>query len=75
MEPYGDNLKVTGTCDHQSGLKKREKPTPDARWCGEWWDCPVCGYSRLIPSDDLKAQLAEQQLSIDRGQYRLSIRQ
>lgn len=53
-------LQIHGKCDHKNGLVKRKKPTKEAAWCGTWYDCPSCGFSRLIPSLELEVELERQ---------------
>lgn len=52
----------TPLCDHENGLVLRplSRQTPEQRFCGIWYDCPHCHFSKLIPSKGLLAQLAAQ---------------
>jgi len=59
-----DETKERTKCDH-GNLQKREKTTGIVAWCGSWYDCPACGFSRLVVSSELKSQLREQERATD----------
>lgn len=41
-------------------MPQRERPTPDAAWCGTWYDCQRCHSSVLVQSEALRAFLESQ---------------
>ncbi|WBB94110.1 hypothetical protein [Verrucosispora sp. WMMC514] len=43
-------------------LRPLDRQTPEQRWCGVWYDCtdPWCRTATLLPSPELRRQLAEQ---------------
>lgn len=47
---------------HGQPMTLRIPLTPEQEWEGDWWDCadPACTGSRLLPSPELAAFLAEQ---------------
>lgn len=63
------NAPSRGSCDHEHNLIKRptQRMTYEQTWCGDWYDCPNCTYSRLIESPELRAALAAQQESYNAG--------
>jgi hypothetical protein len=42
--------------DQRLIVRPLERQTPEQRWCGTWYDCPVCHYSVLVLSAELQAQ-------------------
>ena len=44
-------------------LRPLARQTAEQRWCGTWYDCTAhcCWTSVLLPSPELRAQLAEQE--------------
>lgn len=45
---------------HKTTLTQRNPATYEQKWCGDWFDCQQCGYSTLIPSNELNVTLTEQ---------------
>lgn len=50
-------------------LRPLDRQTAEQRWCGVWYDCGAhrCWSSALLPSPELRAQLAEQAARLAQG--------
>lgn len=46
--------------DHGPLVERPRGRNKDADWCGTWFDCQRCGFSRLIRSPELSAELERQ---------------
>lgn len=67
------SLAIMPHCDGthtRNKLVKRSNPTPEAAWCGEWYDCPVCHFSMLIMSGALLQFLEQQVVSFGYASYK-----
>jgi hypothetical protein len=54
--------KSVGKCPtHQEQLVQRDEKrlTPEQRFSGTWYDCPLCYHSVLEPSPELVRQMEE----------------
>ncbi|AVH59992.1 MULTISPECIES: hypothetical protein [Streptomyces] len=65
--PFGTDAdehdpQATPECGQHGPMEQRQPETPEQRWCGTWYQCTSfrCGSAALLPSLELRAQLAAQ---------------
>lgn len=51
-------LMALPNCDRhgQMTLRDVKQQTPEQKWCGTWYDCPICSSSALYPGPELSQE-------------------
>jgi hypothetical protein len=66
----------TPTCGKHGGMAVKTPRTKEQAFCGTWYICEhtawghACGYTTLLPSLELLAQLDEQRANLAKGTKR-----